>query len=128
MSFILEAKNGQSVQINAWNWRPTLELLRNAKIIDDETSEKMGIHGHGRVDAETARRIAEFLDLKLKSMKPGERIRADLTVTAQPKKLAVFAPGGSEADIDAVELYSTTYEWLLKFRDFSRNSGGFEVF
>lgn len=30
--------------------------------------------------------------------------------------------------IDVVETYSATYEWLVEFRDFLRMCGGFEVF
>jgi len=51
----------------------------------------------------------------------------DLTITGKPKKLAVFTPDMKVEDIDAVELYSATYEWLLMFRDFCRTSPGFEV-
>ena len=58
MSFILVPKNGEEVQINAWNWRPTLELLRDAEIVDDDLFERMGIHGAtAEVDAATAESI-----------------------------------------------------------------------
>jgi len=29
--------------------------------------------------------------------------------------------------IDAIDVYSASDKWLVKFRDFSRTSGGFEV-
>jgi hypothetical protein len=54
-------------------------------------------------------------------------LRADLAITGEPKKLAVFTPGMKIEDIDAVELYSTRYEWLVMFRDFCRTSEGFKV-
>jgi hypothetical protein len=128
MAFILTPKNGEEIKINAWNWRPTLELLREAGLIDDDLYERMGTHGReARVDADMACRIAAFLDRRLGLMKPGERIRADLTTTDKPKKQVVFAPGIKVEDIDAVDLYSATYEWLLTFQDFCRRSGGFEV-
>jgi hypothetical protein len=128
MAFILTAKNGEEVRINAWNWRPTLELLREAGLIDDDLYERMGTHGReAKIDADMARRIADFLDRRLGFMKQGERIRADLTTTDRPKTQVIFAPGTKVEDIDAVDLYSATYGWLLEFRDFSRRSGGFEV-
>ena len=37
MTFILVPNNGDDVQVNGWNWRPTVELLRAAGQLDDET-------------------------------------------------------------------------------------------
>jgi len=128
MAFILIPQNGEQIMINAWNWRPTLELLRHAKLIDDDLYERMGTHGReARVDAQTARRIADFIDLRLRGMKPEQRILADLTITDRPKRGVVFTPDTHIDEIDSVDLYSASYEWLLQFRDFSRASGGFEV-
>jgi len=129
MAFILKPKNGDKVTINAWNWRPTLELLHSASLIDDDLYERMGTFGREAiVDADTALRMADFLDQRLKYLKPGERIRADLSVTAKPKKPLVITPGTKMDQIDVVETYSATYEWLVEFRDFLRMSGGFEVY
>jgi len=128
MSFILVPKNGEDIQINAWNWRPTLELLRDAEIIDDELFEGMGTHGcKAEVDATTANRIADFIEVRLRAMKPEQRVLADLTVTDKPKKRVIFAPDTKIDQIDAIDLYSASYEWLVAFRDFSGTSGGFEV-
>lgn len=125
MSFILGPRQGGDLQVNAWNWRPTLELLRAENVIDSKTCELMGAQGcGGQADAEFCLRIAWVIEDKLKSMRPGERIRADLTVTADPKKLAQF---GSNEPVDAVNLYSATYEWLTTFKDFCDRCGGFRV-
>ena len=80
-----------------------------------------------KVDADTAGRIADYLDQRLQSMKAGDRIRADLTVTDEPKKRVVITPNTQIGSIDAVEVYSATYEWLLEIRNVSRSSGGLEV-
>lgn len=64
---------------------------------------------------------------RLIGMVPGDRLLADLSVSREPKKLAVFGPGVNANDIDKNELYSTTYEWLETFARFCRSSGGFEV-
>ena len=128
MSFILIPQHGEDIKINAWNWRPTIALLRHASLINEEQHELMGCDGcGGKVDSKTAIEIADFLGQYLAQMMPGQRLRADLTVTGKPNKLAVFRPDAKVEDIDAIELYSATYEWLVMFRDFCHTSAGFEV-
>jgi hypothetical protein len=127
MSFILVPSEGEDLQVNAWNWRPTLELLFAAGVITEEDHELLGCQGCGeRVNAEKAGRIADAVIRKLNSMNPGQRMLADLSVSSEPKKLAMFSPNMNE-DIDNNELYSTTFEWLDTFVKFCRSSGGFEV-
>jgi hypothetical protein len=66
MSFILVPQDGEDVQVNAWNWRPTLEILYREKLIGLEQYERMGAHGcGGRVDGEFALRVAETIERKL---------------------------------------------------------------
>jgi hypothetical protein len=60
-------------------------------------------------------------------MKAGDRIRYDLTVTNEAKKPLIFTPGMQTDQIDVVDAYSATYEWLVQFSDFARTSGGFKV-
>jgi hypothetical protein len=60
-------------------------------------------------------------------MKAGDRIRADLTVTNEAKKPLIFTPGMQTDQIDVVDAYSATYEWLVRFSGFARASGGFEI-
>jgi hypothetical protein len=128
MAFILIPNCGEEVKINAWNWRPTLELLHNAKVVDDDLYERMGTFGRQAiVDADTAIRIANFLSDRLGTMKAGDRIRADLTVTDSAKKPLRITPGMQIDRIDVVDTYSATYEWLMQFSDFARSSDGFEV-
>ena len=128
MAFILIPKNGEEVKINAWNWRPTLELLHNAHLIGDDLYGRMGRdEREAIVDADTAARIADFLDERLRTMKAGDRIRADLTVTDKARKPLIIAPGMQTDQIDVVDVYSAAYEWLVQLRDFARTCGGFEV-
>jgi hypothetical protein len=128
MSFILVPSHGEELQVNAWNWRPTLELLLAADVISEEDHERMGANGSGgKVDAEQASRIAEAVVHRLGTMNAGERMLANLSVSKEPKKLSEFGPGVNPDDIDENELYSTTYEWLERFSKFCRSSGGFKV-
>jgi hypothetical protein len=128
MSFILVPSEGEDLQVNAWNWRPTLELLFAANVITEDEHERMGAHGFGgEVDAEKASRIADAVVQQLMSMNAGERVLANLSISKEPKKRAVFTPNMSADDIDSNELYSTTYEWMETFAKFCRSSGGFKV-
>ena len=127
MSFILICQEGEDLQVNAWNWRPTLLLLREVNAITEEDYERMRAQGcGGMVDKAKAEQIAEVITQKLVSMKPGERMRANLSVTNEPKTPAVFSPDVNE-DNDVNELYSATYDWLETFAQFCRTSGGFKV-
>jgi hypothetical protein len=128
MSFILIPNHGEDIKINAWNWRPTILLLRHANLIDEKQHELMGCNGCGaEVGSETANKIADFLNQQLAKTTPGQRLRADLTITSEPKKRAIFTPNSRVEDVDAVELYSATCEWLVIFRDFCRTCAGFRV-
>ena len=128
MAFILIPKNGEDLTINAWNWRPTLELLHKNNLIDDDLYERMGTTCRGQsLKLRIAARIADFLDERLRTLKAGDRIRADLTVTNEAKKPLIFTPGMQTDQIGVVDAYSATYEWLVRFSDFVRTCGGFEV-
>ncbi|MBC7929624.1 MAG: hypothetical protein H7Z38_03560 [Rubrivivax sp.] len=128
MSFILVPKHGEDVQINAWNWRPTLELLLEENLISHENYERMGAQGvGGHVDAETADRIAYVIERILMTMKSGERMLPDLTFTAKPKTKWVITPETKPDELDPVDFYSASYEWLVTFAEFCRRSGGFEI-
>ena len=72
MSFILIPQQGEDLQVNAWNWRPTIALLRHANLIDVQQHELMGRNGcGGKVDSETATKIADFLDQYLAQLISG---------------------------------------------------------
>ncbi|MDR3677575.1 MAG: hypothetical protein P4N24_18975 [Acidobacteriota bacterium] len=128
MSFILVPNHGEDIQVNAWTWRPTLELLRAENLVSSENYERLGANGcGGHVDAELARRIAAVIERKLAAMQPGQRILADLTVSSSPKKNVTITPVTKLEEIDAIDFYSTSYEWLVRFQEFCKESGGFKV-
>jgi hypothetical protein len=128
MSFILIPNNGEDIKISAWNWRPTILLLRHANLISEQEHELLGHNGcGGTVNSECAAKIADFIDQHLVKMSPGQRLRGDLTITSELQKRAVFAPNSKLEDFNAVEIYSATYEWLVEVRDFCRMSHGFRV-
>ena len=105
MSFILVPTEGEDLKVNSWNWRPTLQLLLAAGVITEEDHEVIGCQGCGeKVDREKADRIADVVAGKLSSMKPGQRMLSDLSVSSETKKLAVFGPNMNTDDIDISEL------------------------
>lgn len=118
MTFILVPHQGDDVQVNGWNWQPTLQLLRYAGLLTGEAYERMTAQGcGGQVDSELAARFADAVDRTLAEMNPGERMLTDLSVTARPKAYELNDP----------TIYSATYDWLRSFSEFCRRSGGFEV-
>ena len=128
MTFILVPKEGDDIQINAWNWRPTLELLFAAGVINEDEHVRMGAQFlGGKVDEAKALLIAEVVMRRLLTMNRGERMLADLSVSNEPKQPVVFSPDMKSGDIDNNELYSATYEWLDTFAKFCQTSKGFEV-
>jgi hypothetical protein len=128
MTFILVPNQGEELQINAWNWRPTLELLRAEGVLTEDEYERMGGQSLGGiVDGAKTLLIAEVIARKLRSMNPGERMLANLSVSKEPKELIECTPKMNVNDIDTNELYSTTYEWLETFESFCKTSNGFEV-
>ncbi len=119
MSFILVPKKGRDVQINGWNWRPTLLLISRAGLLSEEQYERMGANGcGGAVDADQCLRIAQIIHAQVEKMHHGDRMRADLTVTSAPQPLDLRS--------DPNDLYSVSYDWLCRFRDFCPTSQGFE--
>ena len=128
MSFILVPRRGDDVQVNAWNWCPTLELLLREGLINEELYDRMGAQGAGgEVNAELADRIAGAIGHKLKEMGPGNRVLADLTMTDRPMPHWLIGPETQPDEIDVNDVYSATYEWLTEFAEFCKSSGGFEV-
>jgi hypothetical protein len=122
VTFELEPTTGESISINGWNWRPTLELLHRTGILSDEALELMSFNGGGgEVTPDEAGRISEFLDGYLARLGPDDRVMLDGAVTTEPDT------GEFHRD-DLARNYSATFAWLVRFRDFCRSSGGFQVY
>ena len=75
MSFILVSKRGD-LQVNAWTWRPTLELLMAEGVVTRDQGERLSANGSGAGDdAAPADLIADVIERRLISTKmtPDER-------------------------------------------------------
>jgi hypothetical protein len=102
-------------------------LVRAKELISDSEYEQLGTHGCGvEVSANVAYLIADVIGEQLATMRPGERLLADLTVSRVAKKEVTLGPAMA-AEPDVNDLYSATYEWLATFQDFCKTSGGFSV-
>jgi hypothetical protein len=64
---------------------------------------------------------------RARAIEPGDRMLADLTVTSSKRAPTALLPNGDAESVDTNEIYSASYDWLVAFRDFCRQSGGFEV-
>jgi hypothetical protein len=63
----------------------------------------MGTHGRNAdVDATTACRIADFIEMRLSAMEPEQHVLADLTITDRPKKHVTFTPDMQIDQMDAI--------------------------
>lgn len=111
-------------QVNWWNWRPTIELIRSFAVIDDERLEMMGCNGSGvQVSEAEARSIGIRMEREiLPNLKSKDRILLDLSVTAEPKDFRLHK------DEDWVKNYSATHDWLARFAGFCKTCCGFKVY
>jgi hypothetical protein len=122
MGFRLSRADGVTLFINAWNWHPTVTLLRQHAILDPELLELMDI-GCGpcpTVPTGDAAKIARFLDAYLAGLPAGGRVCPDGSVTAEPDT-------GDFYREDLEKNYSATAAWLVEFRDFCRAGLSFVV-
>ena len=126
MSFILTDSYSEEreLQINGWNWRPTLEIIDAFGIIDEERLELMGISTVGAcISEDEAHRIGEKIrDEILPKLTPQSRVLYDLTFTEEPDDFELY-----REESEAWKNYGATYSWLKEFSEFCLSSKGFEV-
>lgn len=126
MSFAITDLKDKTLElnVNTWNWRPTLEIIKLYGIIDPKRIDMMSNNGTSiRVDAEEAKEIGRKIQEEfLSRMTPDSRVLQDLTITNEPDDGTFYR--------EASELwknYSATYAWLKMFSEFCLASDGFEV-
>ncbi len=110
-----------SLDVNAWNWRPTLALLERFAVLPEDELERMGFNGGGgEATVDQARVIAGKLEELLEGLRKDERVRLDLSVTDEPDDGTFYRD-------DLTKNYSATREWLEQFAGFCRTCNGFYV-
>jgi hypothetical protein len=109
---------------NWWNWRPTVELLRQSGLFDAERLELMRYNAGARVSEGEARAVAQFLeDRVLPALRPGDRVMLDGSVTDVPDDGTLYREPAEQ-----FKNYSANEAWLRRFAAFCRECGGFSVF
>lgn len=113
----------RSVRCNWWNWRPTVELIRSLRLFDDHRLDMLS-DGFGELTEAEAKQLAEGLERHvLPGLRPGQRVLLNGIVTEMPDD------GTFYRDIaEQHKNYSAHYEWLVKFTEFCKESGGLYVF
>jgi len=120
MTVILQAANGVDVQINQWSWRPTTFLIATALGLDENRIERLQVNGIGEtVSPGEARRLTAFLDTYLADFPRDGRLLLDGSITRESES--------RELDLVGNAKYSASYDWLIRFREFCGDSGGFKV-
>ena len=109
--------------VNFWNWRPTVEIIRAANLLDDERLE--GLHQQisaTRISRDEARAIARYLHkVVLPTLHPESRVRLDGTVTTEPDDGTFY-----RNPEDVSRNYSATRNWLENFANFCATCDGFK--
>jgi hypothetical protein len=120
LAFTLTAADGCAIEVDGWNWHPTLNLIERAGLLPAETAAVAHHNARAWVSAAQARRISVFLDAYLQGLPGGARVLLDGAITTEPDR----------GELDRENLrsnYSATAEWLARFRDFCRVSDGFTI-
>jgi hypothetical protein len=113
--------NTNDLKVNAWNWRPTLVLLEQFRVLDDDELERMSFNGgDGSATPEQARVIAQRLRMVLEQLDPAGRYLLDGSTTTEPDDFVFHRD-------DPAKNYGATREWLEKFMDFCEHCQGFRV-
>ncbi len=122
--FVVDLENQKkSLPVNYWNWRPTVELIRQMHIVDEGRIALMHQPFTGvQVAREEARAIAERMRSEVLPRIPdGGRVLLDLSVTTDPDDGTMHYGEALE------ENYSAQRSWLIKFTEFCERCSGFEV-
>ena len=121
--FIEDLKNeDKHLSINWWNWRPTIELIRQSSLIDEERLQLMSFTGGGlEITEEESRKLGSYFEEKiLAKLESVDRIKYDMSITSEPDDGEFYRD-------DFTKNYSATYEWLKTFTKFLKECKGFTV-
>jgi hypothetical protein len=110
--------------VNFWNWRPTVEVLRQAGLLDEERLAELGMQfSRTRVTKDEARAIAHHLREKvLPSLPQAARILLDGSVTTEPDDGTFY-----KSPQDFHRNYGAIRSWLEEFASFCETCDGFEL-
>ncbi len=120
MGFWLTPVDGHAVEVEPSTWQATIDLLEARRALDPEVLRRMRDEWGTTVSAADAFVIGDVLDGVLQADTPREQLLLEGRAAAGTAGFR-FDP----ADSDRNRRIAMT--WLTRFRDFSRNSGGFTI-
>jgi hypothetical protein len=116
------AKEDEWFQVNFWNWRPIVELIRSVDVLSNERVDQLHepYCGYGLNEDEVIA-VADALEAKvLPRLSSEERVLIDGSTTIEPDD-------GIFHKEEPARNYSTTKPVLLEFIKFCRECKGFTV-
>ena len=125
-TFIDSGSPNNEIHTNVWNWKPTLEIIKDLDVIGEARVRQMGYNATGfSVSQEEAGQLGKGIREKyLSKMTPQHRVRTDLSITDEPDDGTLYRGDDSQA----WKNYSATYAWLEEFADFCLKCKGFQIF
>jgi hypothetical protein len=125
-TFIDSSSPNNEIHTNVWNWKPTLEIIKDLDVIGEMRARQMQYNATGfTVTAEEAELLGNGIRNKyLSKMKTADRVRTDLSVTSEPDDGTLYRGD----DANSWKNYGATYDWLKEFSDFCLNCKGFQIF
>ena len=110
--------------VNFWNWRPTVEVLSRAGLLDEKRLAELHEQcSPTRVTKDEARAIAHYLREKvLPSLPQTGRILLDGSITTTPDDGTFY-----KSPEDSHKNYGAMHSWLEKFASFCETCDGFEL-
>lgn len=123
-TFIDSGSPNNEVRTNVWNWKPTLEIIKDLDVISEQGVRQMQYNATGfTVSPDDALAIGAGIRGKyLSKMQPKQRVRTDLSITDE------VDDGTLHSGEESWKNYGATYNWLEEFADFCSRSKGFQIF
>jgi hypothetical protein len=120
MGLWLDPTVGESMKLNWSMWRPILEIIGDARIVDDATLDVMGSNNGCAVTAAESVAIADAVDAVVAAMPEDARLILGGEVTTEPDDFRLHRDHRERN-------YTIPRDLLRKFAAFSRASQGFNV-
>jgi hypothetical protein len=110
------ADRRRSIHASAWQWRPTVEVIRSLGLFDSERLDRLS-KGIGEFNGEETRQLAQKLENEvLAHLRPGQRILYSGKITDEPDG-GTFYRRPEELESN----YSVDQEWLARFVGFCKS-------
>jgi hypothetical protein len=125
-TFIDSGSPNNEIRTNVWNWKPTLEIIRDLDVIGEQGVRQMQYNATGfSVSEDEAQMLAGGIRTKyLSKMTPKHRVMTDLSISDEPDDGTLRRGDDSEA----WKNYGATFAWLDEFCDFCMRCKGFQIF